>query len=72
MHHKSLARKILVFKFKVQRCRDSEDGLGLVGAGVLLCNAMFQSVKSQSAKVAKCKSGKVIIVNLQSIQLQSP
>ena len=53
MHHKSLARKILVFKFKVQRCRDSEDGLGLPGAGVLLCNAMFQSVKSQSAKGAK-------------------
>ena len=65
MLHKSLARKILVFKFKVQRCRDSEDGLGLVGAGVLLCNAMLLAVKSQSehsqseqsqsAKVAKRK-----------------
>ena len=54
---KSLARKILVFKFKVQRCRDSEDGLGLVGAGVLLCKAMFRGVKSQSEKWQneKCK-----------------
>ena len=56
-----------MFKFKVQRCRGSEDGLGLVGAGVLLCNAMFQSVKSQCAKGAKVKS-----VKLQSIRLQSP
>ena len=58
MHHKSLARKILVFKFKVQRCRDSEDGLGLPGAGVLLCNAMFQSVKSQSEKSKSAKVAK--------------
>ena len=60
MLRKSLARKMLVFKFKVQRCRDGEDGLGLAGAGVLLCNAMFlvvksQSEQSQSAKVAKRK-----------------
>ena len=42
-----------MFKFKVQRCRDSEDGLGLAGAGVLLCNG--SKCKVATRKVAKCK-----------------